>query len=269
MCLTKQIEQLCYMKLETNYLNRKIAAAVLALGCMTGFAPKSAYAQMTPIDLSSFYNSGWTSEVNGSVISAAPDNGNAGTGIIFQDWSGQFVQVSGNATTELQFASGLTLAANPVVDALVNTAFGEAGSVNANFTFTNNLGQEAAFSLVGNQTVRDYNESLFTNSLQGFNSDTSLGQVTAMNWWNDGNSGQRLDVQSFVLPSSWSGTNLVNLSINDPNAVGDNILLSAVDVSTLAPLPEPAVGVLVFVGLAAVYVVRKIWRTKRYVDLAV
>lgn len=61
---------------------------------------------------------------------------------------------------------------------------------------------------MGDQTIRDYNNYIYTNNLQGFNTNASLGKVTAQEWWNDnaqidGDSTQRLDVQTFALPASW------------------------------------------------------------------
>jgi hypothetical protein len=112
--------------------------------------------------------------------------------------------------------------------------------------------------LVGDQTIRDYNTNSFTNDLQGHNTDSSLGDVTAQNWWNNYATGgfQRLDAQTFVLPSSWAGSNLLSMTISTPSGLGqDDTILSAAQVSVASttpssPVPEPSSLALVLVALA-------------------
>lgn len=248
--------------------------AGIACGTLLGAFAAAAYAgdtvtNINPCALTTCNNS-WTAQYHGSAIAAAPTGGNTGTGITFSDWNGNDVAIgpaangsvhSGSAT--LNFGSPIMLTSDAVVNTLMNNFYGTANAVEAVVTFTNSKGATAIFSLVGDQTIRDYNNYIYTNNLQGFNSNSAYGKVTAQEWWNDNSQfsngdTQRLDVQSFTLPSSWAGTGLVSMMISDPSQ-GDWDVLSGVQVNDRGSVgvPEPGTLALMGLGLAGLGWVRR------------
>ena len=211
---------------------------------------------------------GWTSanQANGNQIAAAPTTGNTGTGITFGNYNGSFLAICGTSDScsyvggaTITLSSPILLNSNAVVNTLINNFYGTANFVEGVVTFTNSNNQTAVFSLVGDQTVRDYNNYIYTNALQGYNSNSSLGAVTAQEWWNNGSNGQRLDVQTFVLPSSWAGTSLDSIQISNP-ASFDWDVLSAIQVddrTVSVAAPEPSAMALVFAAGVGLLVFRK------------
>ena len=134
---------------------------------------------VTNIGLSTYYNGSWSSQINGSQIAAAPTNGNQGTGINFSNWSGQYVVITGGLGETITF-SPIALNSNTVVNTLINSFYGAAGD-ETDLVFMNSLGQTATYNLQGDETVRDYNENVFTDGLSG--SDSPANGVTAQAWW--------------------------------------------------------------------------------------
>ena len=207
----------------------------------------------TDIDISSYYTASWadpnggpggsnSEDYNGTQIATAPKNGSTGTGITFGDWNGSYVETGpdiGISSRTLNLGAVL-LPGDPAVNALFNTFYGASGQVNAVVVFTNSAGQTATYTLIGNQTIRDYNQNTFTNDLEGYNLNAAYSNVSTQNWWNNvgspanGHGGQRLDVVTFILPSSWAGTTLVSMVITNPTPLSsgdtDDVALSALQV---------------------------------------
>ena len=195
-----------------------------------------------PYSTTGLYSGNWSNGVNGGSIAAAPTNGNAGTGITFADWSGQFNEVTPSQTTVFSIG-GVALGSTSSVNTLLNTFYGD-NNLDAIVTFTNSLNQTDVFYVVGGDTIRDYNQNSYQNGLAG----GTPGVLTAENWWNNGASGQRLDVQTFDLPASWNGTDLVSMTIFNPSTPPDNPspddVLSALQVvSSPQSVTPPASGV--------------------------
>lgn len=202
---------------------------------------------VTNIDLSAYYNGSWSNEINGSALQTGAESGtgNAGTGLTFSDPNGQFFSMSGGTSGSISF-SPISLNANAVVNSLMNEFFGiGAGNTAAVITFTNNLSQTAQFNIVEGQTVRDYNNDGWTNTLTG----TGVG-VTAQPWWTtqdaasngNGQPSQRLDAQTFYLPASWAGTDLISAAASITAGSPFDVVLSALQVDdrplSTTPLPE-------------------------------
>ncbi len=211
---------------------------------------------------------GWNSnnQANGNQIAAAPTTGNTSTGITFGNYNGSFLAICGSSDScsyvggaTITLSSPIALNSNAVVNTLINNFYGTGNFTEAVVTFTNSNNQTAEFSLVGDQTVRDYNNYIYTNGLQGYNTNSSLGEVSAEEWWNNGAGGQRLDVQTFVLPASWGGTSLDSIQISDP-ANYDWDVLSAIQVddrTVSGAAPEPSAIALVALAGAGLLFVRK------------
>ncbi len=218
---------------------------------------------ITNIDLSSFYNGSWSGEINGTAIQAGAESGtgNAGSGLSFSDPTGQYAEMywsnaggSGGSPTSIAINSlSIALNSNAAVNGLFNNFFGSTNT-EATVTFTNSGGATATYELIGGQTIRDYNNDGFVNTITGSNSDPATeGDVTAQVWWsaatggtNSGTTGSpssRLDAQTFLLPASWAGTDLTSIDITDSDTINADLILSALEVDSGSPatsVPEPA-----------------------------
>lgn len=213
-------------------------SCLLLAGALSGVTAKADTVNdvVIPYGGGGLYNGQWSQGVNGSQIAAAPTNGNTGTGITFANWSGQFYSLS--PTQSMTFSTGsVALTSGATVNTLFNTIYGD-NVADAQVTFSNNLGQTAVYSLVGGDTIRDYNQNFYQNGLSG--SDPG---VTAQEWWNNGGNGQRLDAQTFTLPTGWAGTDLTSMTVLDTSTTGAQDALSAVQVvdPSAATTPPSAV----------------------------
>lgn len=222
--------------------------AALVLSCTAARANT-----VTNVDLSSYFNGSWTTSINwpsvpnGSAITDGVESGtgNAGTGLAFNDPTGQYVLAG---TPESISFPAIALTGDSVVNSLFNLRF---GPTNPTVTFTNSLGQSAMFNLINGATIRDYYNDDHVNTLTGIGTG-----VTAENWWStqdagadaDGEPSERLDAQTFTLPSSWAGTGLNGITIFNSN--GDTVLSALqVDADDPPPVPEPPSGALLVTGL--------------------
>lgn len=89
---------------------------------------------------------------------------------------------------------------------LMNTLWGQSGPTSyLSIQFNATGGVTQTFPLVGNQTVRDYNQYIWTNSVNG----TSAVQV-----WDNG-LGQRLDMQTYVLDPAFADQTLTSIVVTD------------------------------------------------------
>ena len=117
------------------------------------------------------------------------------------------------------------------VKTLMNTFWGQSAASYDTITFNGSKGSFTE-SLTGNNSLRDYNNYIWTNSI----SQPTTG------WWSDGT--QRLDEQSFSL-GSYAGEELTSITITDwGNQVFSRAFLAAVTVDTGGPtttavIPEP------------------------------
>ncbi len=221
-------------------------AAVLVTA--TIFAAVAKADTVTNINLSSYYTESWSAGNGSPDLGAAPTNGNQTTGITFADYNGNNVNIMqfGNSNKSdsltINNFSPIALGGAATVNGLFNSQYG-AAALETQVTFTNSLGQTDTFGLFGGQTERDYNNFIYQNTLTGSNTDPTLGNVTAENWFTGPNAQHRLDVQTFVLPTAWIGTDLTSFTITVPSTAGGNTLFSAIQVDAAAGAPPPPTAV--------------------------
>jgi hypothetical protein len=125
----------------------------------------------------------------------------------------------------------LSVTGASAVDALINTYYGQSGISNATVVLRGTGGARNAFSLVGNTTIRDFNNWTWTNTING--------TKRAQEWWTNNldpkpiDGTHRLDVHRFVLGPSFDGQTLTHITIHAPPTAAVNFmepLLIAVNV---------------------------------------
>jgi hypothetical protein len=211
-------------------LGGAVLAGALAL------AP-SADAGVTTVDISSLVNGSWGQQgVAGTPTGAVTLNGTPFQIGAAQDGSADYAVMSGTETLDVNIADPTK------VFTLFNSFWGQQGPASyLSVTFNGTGGATETFHLVGNEDIRDFNHYSWTNDLNG---------ADAVNVWTDGQ--HRLDEQTFALSSAFRGQTLTSIVIDDTG--GDNFqrgVLTGLSVQTAA-VPEPAVWVMLVLGLGFV-----------------
>jgi len=167
---------------------------------------------------------------------------------------------------------------------LLNTEWGQPGTpslVTLTFTFSDN--STYVVSLLGNTSVRDYNNYIWTDSISNTWSAPNGMTDSTVNAWNDISVGvncpaqqcseqnfQRLDEQIINIPSLFNGLTLVSLTITDigthasypPGLTDQRSFLSALTVggTNVTSVPEPGTWALLFGGLGFVALRKRLAR---------
>jgi hypothetical protein len=143
---------------------------------------------------------------------------------------------------------------------LMNSEFGQSGSDIGSIEFIGALGSDAVFQIVEGTNIRDHFDGGFNNSA------TNIVPDTFLNGSQDPSGPDRLDMQTFVLPSSFASDTLTTIIFSGANAgspQGQPFLAAAT-----AAVPEPASLTLVGLGAAAVFARgvrrRKVARAKSF-----
>jgi hypothetical protein len=222
---------------------------------MIAFATAS-MADSVTVDLSNVANGSWCSVGGGAMFgcSALPTGQQTFNGESFNIANG----ASGNAwfssvaagnvagTTSVTIQMNVTNAVS--VKTLMNTFWGQGGTSYDTIQFNGSKGSFSE-SLTGNNTLRDYNNYVWTNSI---NQPTTVA-------WSDGS--QRLDEQEFSL-GAYAGENLTSITITDTgDQVFSRAFLAALTVdmgatTEAAVTPEPAYLAVVgasFLGLGLLF----------------
>jgi hypothetical protein len=176
----------------------RFACSILVIACFTTVI----HAGEVTVDISSVANEPWTFTgpndfliINGSTfptglqnfggvpfsIPAGPDN----------YWAGEAAANFGSGTVSLTVPVGVFGVTS--VFTLLNSMWGWAGpNAYLYITFSGSNGAIATVPLVGNVSVRDYNNDGNTNT---------INNISTVQAWDNG-MGQRLDRQEFVLPAA-------------------------------------------------------------------
>ncbi len=209
----------------------------------------SARAGEIPIDISHLANELWTfsgapggaSIINGSTFPIGPQNFG---GIPLAIPTGPNNYWNGAAAAK--FGSGVVSVTIPVgvygvtsAFTLLNTFWGWPGPAAYLYvTFTGSDGATETVPLVGDVSVRDYNQDGNTNTIN----NTSTTQV-----WQNG-LGQRLDRQAYALPAAFHTQTLTSVTITDTGNQGNGTngsraVFSGLTVSTCQALPTASLAI--------------------------
>jgi PEP-CTERM motif-containing protein len=132
---------------------------------------------------------------------------------------------------------------------LINTEWGFMGSQDVMLSFLGTGGATFSTVLVGGQDIRDYNNADWTNTKA-----STTKQVF------DNGLGQRLDMQTTVLPDSFAGQTLLSMTLTDigdrVNSTGTNNAQRSFLAAVTVDVPEPGTLALLFGGLGLLALVR-------------
>lgn len=211
---------------------RSLAAMPLVVGVFSG----AASAQFVQLDFSAQFNMPRDAEflANGDTF---PYGMNERLGVPFNmggtadpsdlwGWNAYFAVTGGEAVLTVPVNEyGVTR-----VYSLINTYWGAAGPDSfASITFDATGGLSWTKDLVGNEDIRDYNQAVWTNSING---------TTTREWFNNG-IGQRLDMQQYDLPAAFASETLVSITIRD---IGEAFFQRSFVTGLTVEIPSPGAG---------------------------
>jgi len=180
-----------------------------------------------------------TLNVNGTVFDIAGANGGNNA------WFSSAAANNGPGTVNVTIP--INLKGATTVYTLMNTFWGQTVGSYDTVTFTGSSGTTYSVDLYGDKDIRDYNAADWTNSVSG----------NTQQAWTNSTDSQRLDMQTFVLPSDFADQTLVSMTITDnASTVYSRIFLAGLTVDPADPVtvPEPAPlalvgGVLIAAGI--------------------
>jgi hypothetical protein len=154
------------------------------------------------------------------------------------------IQTPGGSST---FTINTSVVDPTTIYTLMNSAFGASGANIGSIEFKGSGGSDALFQIVEGNNIRDH----FND---GFNNVASNIVPNAFLSGSQNSSGpDRLDMQTFVLPASFSSDTLTQIIFSGSNAGNPQgeAFLAAVTASTAqnVPVPEPASATLVGIGI--------------------
>jgi hypothetical protein len=120
------------------------------------------------------------------------------------------------------------------VYALMNTDWGSTAKGLLAITFTGTGGAIWNYDPIGNVNIRDYNNGFYTDAI-GCALPTGPGTAATVTGFKN-TEGQRLDMQIYELPATFSGQTLVSITMTDSGNTGvQRSILAALTVSTATP----------------------------------
>jgi|SRR5271163_4642296 len=222
-------------------MNRRNIVAILLFVSLN---IATALAKQTPVNISAEANSAWCGEqyLNGYNCSTLPSGTQIYDGVTFDipaTDNAWFADVAaGGGSEPVSVTIPVNVKGVKTIYTLMNTLWGSSNPGLLTITFTGSDGATWTYDLVTGSDIRDYNNGSYLNtidcSIPGAVTKT-VGQIGTVSGWNNGE-GQRLDMQIFELPKSFSGKTLVSVTINDNGAPEEQrSFIAAMTVSTLAP----------------------------------
>lgn len=154
-------------------------------------------------------------------------------------WAWTGLGLSQEVTQILHVDTNIAGARN--VYSMINTFWGQGGPNSyLSVTFNATGGVSHTFQLLGNTDIRDYNNWVWTNT---------INNTTTVEVWNIGNGQQRLDMQKFALDSAFWNQTLTSIEIVDS---GGFEFQRAIVMGLTVEVPAPATAsLLALTGLVA------------------
>jgi hypothetical protein len=115
----------------------------------------------------------------------------------------------------------LSVASPTAVYALMNTQYGQSAIANATVVFKGTGKTHKSFKLIGNKTIRDFNNWVWTDTING---------TSAQEWWTNNLNPQpddqshRLDAHKFTLAPTFTGQTLTDIIFEAPANAGTNYM---------------------------------------------
>lgn len=245
-------------------------AIAIAVAAAAGAFATPATAQFTPIDISGVTNSAF--------LNAGVGHGNlypfgaqtlGGVPFLIDQTGG--VNSEARAWFANTAASGgpgtVSVTIDPnvfgvgTVYTLMNTFWGQPGpSSLASLTFTGSGGASFVDDLIGGVDIRDYNQFVYTNTINGTTSQQVWADDPSCTPSGCPGQTQRLDMQIVTLPPAFAGQTLTSVTLTDNGAPGvQRVFLAGLTVqqATTTATPEPASLVTCATGLVAIGLLRR------------
>jgi hypothetical protein len=197
--------------------SRVLSPLLLALASVS--ATVQATPKLVPIDFSACAN--LSGSVGGPV---GISTGNAGTPLADLSFSLLDPDLGNNlwvGALGAKLVIKLSVASPKGVYLLMNTLYGQSGIVNASVKFKGSGASKANFKRVGNQSIRDFNNWVFTNE---------LNKKSVQTWWTSNldphpfDQTHRIDVHKFDLSARFAGQTLKQIEIDAPADAGPNYM---------------------------------------------
>jgi len=195
--------------------------------------------QQTPVDLSAVANATWCGTPSGIInCSTFPTGSHTWNGVGFQiptpnnAWFAEVAESCGNCQVSVTIP--VNVSGVKTVYTIMNTQWGSASKGLLSITFTATDESYFTYQLTGGHDIRDYNGPGMTKGID-CSIPNGVGNKGTVSAWKNGE-GQRLDMQMFELPASFSSKTLASVTITDNGAYYvQRSFIAAMTVSTSAP----------------------------------
>jgi hypothetical protein len=200
----------------------------------------TAVAQQHPINISSKANSNWcsTAPINCTTLPFGTKSYDGvtfdipGTATTHNVWSAY--EATNGGSEKVSITIPVNIKDVKTVYTLMNTDWGSTAKGLLAIKFTGTNGATWTYDPIGDVNIRDYNNGSYTDAI-GCALPTGPGTAATVAAFKN-NKGQRLDMQIYELPASFSGQTLVSITVTDSGNTGvQRSLLAALTVSTAAP----------------------------------